>query len=238
MNSRTVSRAQQAAVSGSLSLQGLAPGQYTLEIDARYFDVDGRIASMDAWGIERQLLSLPGLFGVDSLRELADDVDLSELTEEQRKRVRHVIAENARVRATVELLEDNERSTGGDHDARIRAIGDLLVVHASPRSIYDKAGGPHNTAAEATAAYAGTGAAAIAFGHYHVSFVRPMPFALLLNVASVGIPVDRQPLAAYTVLTATADGWIVEQRRVPYDVDEERRVADATGMPRWEPDPT
>ena len=116
--------------------------------------------------------------------------------------------------------------------------GDLLVVHASPRSVYEKAGGPHNTAAEATAAYAGTGAAAIAFGHYHVSFVRPMPFALLLNVASVGIPVDRQPLAAYTVLTATADGWVVEQRRVPYDAEEERRVAAALGMPRWEPDPT
>jgi hypothetical protein len=116
--------------------------------------------------------------------------------------------------------------------------GDLLVVHASPRSVYEKAGGPHNTAAETTAAYGGAGAAAIAFGHYHVSFVRPMPFALLLNVASVGIPVDRQPLAAYTVLTATAEGFVVEQRRVPYDAEEERRVAAAVGMPRWEPDPT
>jgi predicted phosphodiesterase len=115
--------------------------------------------------------------------------------------------------------------------------GDLLVVHASPRSVYDKCGGPHNTTAEATAAYTGTGATAIAFGHYHVSFVRPMPFALLVNVASVGIPIDRQPLAAYTILTATADGWVVEQRRVPYDVDEEQRVAAAVGMPRWEPDP-
>lgn len=116
--------------------------------------------------------------------------------------------------------------------------GDLLVVHASPRSVYDKAGGPHNTADEATAAYSRTGAAAIAFGHYHVSFVRPMPFALLMNVASVGIPVDRQPLAAYTVLTAAADGWVIEQRRVPYDAGEERRIAAAVGMPRWEPDRT
>jgi len=116
--------------------------------------------------------------------------------------------------------------------------GDLLVVHASPRSVYDRCGGPHNTAAEAAAAYGGTGAGAIAFGHYHVSFVRPTPFALLINVASVGIPTDRQPLAAYTVLTATAEGWVVEQRRVPYDADEERRVAETAGMPRWEPDPT
>src|SRR5262245_48156140 len=40
--------------------------------------------------------------------------------------------------------------------------GDLLVVHASPRSVYEKAGGPHNSVAEAKAAYDGTGAAAIA----------------------------------------------------------------------------
>ncbi|MBI3970038.1 MAG: metallophosphoesterase family protein [Chloroflexi bacterium] len=66
--------------------------------------------------------------------------------------------------------------------------GDLLVVHSSPRSLDDRCGGPHNTAAEVAAAYAGTGASAIAFGHYHRSFVRPMPFALLINVASVGLP--------------------------------------------------
>jgi hypothetical protein len=114
--------------------------------------------------------------------------------------------------------------------------GDLLVVHSSPRSVYDKAGGPHNSAAEAIAAYAGTGAGAIAFGLYHVSFVRPMPFALLVNVASVGSPVDRRPLAAYTALTARPDGWVVEQRRVPYDAEEERRIAAAVGMPRWGPD--
>ncbi|MBX6771962.1 MAG: metallophosphoesterase family protein [Chloroflexi bacterium] len=116
--------------------------------------------------------------------------------------------------------------------------GDLLVVHASPRAIDDRAGGAHNTAAEVTAAYAGTGASAIAFGHYHRSFVRPMPFALLINVASVGLPFDHRPLAAYTILTATADGWIVEQRSVPYDAAEERAAAEATGMPPWVPDHT
>ncbi len=39
----------------------------TLALDARYFDLDRRIAMMDDWGVRRQLLSLPGLFGVDSL---------------------------------------------------------------------------------------------------------------------------------------------------------------------------
>ena len=114
--------------------------------------------------------------------------------------------------------------------------GDLLVVHSSPRDVDDRCGAPHNTAADVTAAYAGTGAAAIAFGHYHQSFVRPMPFALLLNVASVGLPVDRRPLAAYTILTATPDGWVVEQRRVPYDAAEEARAAGESGLPPWVPD--
>lgn len=115
--------------------------------------------------------------------------------------------------------------------------GDLLVVHASPRSIDDRCGGVHNTAEEVAAAYGGTGAAAIAFGHYHRAFVRPTPFALLINVASVGLPVDKRPLAAYTILTATSEGWIIEQRNVPYDLAEEAAAAAATGLPPWVRDP-
>jgi predicted phosphodiesterase len=113
--------------------------------------------------------------------------------------------------------------------------GDLLVVHASPRDLDDRAGGPHNTALEVEAAYAGTGASAIAFGHWHQSFVRPTPFALLVNVASVSIPLDGRSLAAYTLLTATLDGWIVEQRRVPYDADEVKRAERERAMPEWRP---
>lgn len=115
--------------------------------------------------------------------------------------------------------------------------GDLLVVHASPRAIDDRAGGTHNTAAEVLEAYGGTGAAVIAFGHYHRSFVRTTPFALLINVASVGLPVDQRPLASYTILTATGDGLIVEQRKAPYDLSEETDAAAHNGMPPWSMDP-
>ena len=113
--------------------------------------------------------------------------------------------------------------------------GDLLVVHASPRSLSERAGGVRNTLAEVTAAYSGTGAAAIAFGHYHRSFVRVTPFALLMNVASVGLPPDNRPLANYTVVTASADGWIVEQHQVPYEWRVEEAVAQARGLPPWQP---
>ncbi len=114
--------------------------------------------------------------------------------------------------------------------------GELLVVHSSPRGTRDLSGGPHNSVAEVTAAYSGTGASAIAFGHYHHSFVRPMPFTLLVNVASVGLPLDGQSLSAYTILSAVDGGWLVEQRRVPFEASAEEAAARARGLPPWEPD--
>jgi putative phosphoesterase len=116
------------------------------------------------------------------------------------------------------------------------SAGDLLVVHSSPRSTTDQCGAPHNTLAEVRQAYSGTGANAIAFGHWHAAFVRQTPFALLVNVASVGLPLDRQARAAFTILTATDDGeWLVEQQRVAYDQAEEQAAAIARGQPAWVP---
>jgi predicted phosphodiesterase len=115
--------------------------------------------------------------------------------------------------------------------------GELLVVHATPRSVHERTADLETPASVLERCYGGTGAAAIAFGHYHRAFVRPTPLALLLDVASVGLPHDGMPLASYTVLTATAGGWAVEQRRLPYDAEEERAAAQSTGMPVWGPDP-
>ena len=114
--------------------------------------------------------------------------------------------------------------------------GDLLVVHSSPRGTRDRCGAPHNPAAEVAAAYGDTGAAAIAFGHWHASFVRIMPFGVLINVASVGLPLDGLPLASYTIVTASESGWTVEQRRVPFEEALEARAAAQTGKPPWAPD--
>jgi predicted phosphodiesterase len=140
------------------------------------------------------------------------------------------------------------KQVGGEILARLAALpfearlqtpaGELLVVHSSPRGTSDRRGGPHNSAAEMMEGYGGTGANAIAFGHYHSSFVRPMPWGLLINVASVGLPLRRDTLAAYTVLTATGEGWVIEQRHVAYDPEEEGRAAAAAGMPPWEAEPS
>ncbi|SDS40894.1 galactokinase [Brevibacterium siliguriense] len=118
-----------------LDCRDLSARQIPFDLDAeglRLLVIDSKVShshSESGYGARRKTCEeSAAIFGVDSLRELADDVDLGELTDEQRKRVRHVISENARVRATVELLADNERSTVADHDDRIRAIGDLLVA--------------------------------------------------------------------------------------------------------------
>jgi predicted phosphodiesterase len=115
--------------------------------------------------------------------------------------------------------------------------GDLLVVHATPRDVDAHTADPDTPLAAVETAYGGTGAAAIAFGHYHRAFVRPTPFALLVDVASVGLPRDGRPLATYTLLTATPDGSSAEQRYAPYDPDEERAAARSAGMPVWRPNP-
>jgi len=114
--------------------------------------------------------------------------------------------------------------------------GDLLIVHASPRSIHDRAGAAHNTSTEVFAAYGGTGAEVIAFGHYHRHFVRQTPFGLLINVASVGLPLDSRPIACYTVLTARRDDWLVEQHEVLYDPSPEEAEGARRGLPAWVPD--
>ena len=39
----------------------------TLMLSDAYYDMDARLVHMDGLGVKRQILSLPGLFGVDSL---------------------------------------------------------------------------------------------------------------------------------------------------------------------------
>ena len=98
------------------------------------------------------------------------------------------------------------------------------------------AAAPATPLAELREKYAPAGAAAVAFGHSHRSFVRPTPFGLLVNVASVGLPKDQPPLAAYPILTATPEGGIVEQRRAVYDAAAEPAASMAAGLPEWLPD--
>ena len=72
----------------------------------------------------------------------------------------------------------------------------------------------------------------LAFGHVHVPSVRLWRGRLLVNVASVGLPMDGDPRAAYSVMTWAGGGWSVSQYRVEYDVQRVARLMRRNGLPR------
>lgn len=107
---------------------------------------------------------------------------------------------------------------------------DLLIVHASMHDRAGRAAAPATDSATLHAWYGGASARVIAFGHWHEAFVRQWEEGTLINVASVSLPKDGLPLAAYSMLTWDG-GWLIEQFRVPYDVAEEEAAASAAGLP-------
>ncbi len=109
---------------------------------------------------------------------------------------------------------------------------DLLIVHASPSDfLHGYAADPGMTDEQLRDCYGGANARVIAFGHYHQPFAREWDEGLLVNVASVSLPKDGQPLAAYSILEWAGDDWSVEQYRVPYDTAAEQAALKASGIP-------
>jgi predicted phosphodiesterase len=107
---------------------------------------------------------------------------------------------------------------------------DLLILHAN---LHGTTGWAFNaTMAEEDIArlYGGADARVICCGHYHGAAVRRWGETTLVNVASVSIPHDNQPLAGYTILDW--DGaWRVAQYRVPYDTAAEERAFATSAIP-------
>jgi predicted phosphodiesterase len=110
---------------------------------------------------------------------------------------------------------------------------DLLIVHASTRNpLRGHAATLETPPEELRQLYGGANARVIAFGHYHDPFIRGWDEGTLVNVASVSLPKDEQPLASYSILTwQNSGGWTIEQHRVPYDVGEERAALAVSGIP-------
>ena len=101
---------------------------------------------------------------------------------------------------------------------------DLLVVHANPRDM-EQAIRQRSTDAELDELLLVDGREpswrALAFGHIHTPFVRTWHERLLVNVSSVGLPMDGDQRSAYAILTWERDSrgagaWRAEHRRVAY----------------------
>lgn len=122
---------------------------------------------------------------------------------------------------------------------RIAAPGapgnDLLVVHANPRNL-EQALMPRASDAELDRLLLEDGAEpswrALAFGHVHVPYVRTWRGRLLVNVASVGLPMDGDPRAAYAILTWAGGAWHAEHHRVLYRTAIVAHEMRTLGLPR------
>jgi predicted phosphodiesterase len=106
---------------------------------------------------------------------------------------------------------------------------ELLVVHANPRDL-EGAIKPDSADALIRPWFDGVTAEVVAFGHYHVPFVRQLDQWTLLDVASVGLPRDGDQRAVYATLTWDG-GWQIEHHRVAFDIEAVARDYAAVGYP-------
>lgn len=122
------------------------------------------------------------------------------------------------------------RSYAFEHRVDGGAHGDLLLVHANPRDM-EQALEPNAPEALVHRWVDGCRAKVLAFGHLHVAYQRRVGDVLLVDVASVGNPRDRDPRPAYGLFTLGADGWKVELRRVDYPLMQAAHDFRAQGVP-------
>ncbi len=69
-------------------------------------------------------------------------------------------------------------------------------------------------------------------GHSHLQYAVEVGGTLFLNPGSCGLPLDHQPGAPYTLLRYESGRFQVEERRVPYDVEE--TIAAARNSPAYQ----
>jgi len=97
-----------------------------------------------------------------------------------------------------------------------------LVVHGSPRHAREGLLA-EDSQAELAARYAGEDCLIAFSGHTHRPLIRQTPDRTIVNVGSVGLPLDGDPRAAYALIERDPGRppgrWRVEIRRVAYDLD-------------------
>ena len=111
--------------------------------------------------------------------------------------------------------------------------GDLVVVHATPWSISDVVP-PDAPEPVVRRVFADTAAAAVAYGHIHIAYVRELGDKLLVNPGSVGLPFDGDQRASYATLSVEGDRWRAALRRVQYDTAAAIEALRRSGNPEAE----
>ncbi len=109
----------------------------------------------------------------------------------------------------------------------------LTIAHATPWSAYVTVL-PNAPEADARKMLVEPRAACTAYGHIHHAYRREVGDGLLTSVGSVGAPMDGDWRAAYVVLTNDGQGWDVEFRRVPYDIEAAQASLRSSSIPERE----
>ena len=124
-------------------------------------------------------------------------------------------------------------------EIRFDAAHSLLCFHGSPRSNTDMILAT-TPAAELDAMLTGFVATVMAGGHSHVQMVRRHNRMMLVNVGSVGEPLEQMPIkettrilpwAEYTIISWVEGVLGIEARRVPIDLEAVRETMVRSDMP-------
>jgi predicted phosphodiesterase len=112
---------------------------------------------------------------------------------------------------------------------------DLLVVHANPHNLVDKLD-PEASDWEVREIIGDTRAAAIAFGHIHICYVRELDGTLLVDVSAVGNPKDDDLRCKYGILTWDEEtrSWQAELRKLDYPLEATAAQILASDLPEPE----
>ena len=147
--------------------------------------------------------------------------------------------------------DDRELLRKATPDLRVEINGSgLMFFHGSPRS-YNEPILAATPTEELTHMLHRLDAPIMVLGHTHVQMVRRLPFTLIVNPGSVGLPFLEWPVAAarvsrwaeYGILDFDEDGTVsVELHRTPYDAQAVIDYTNASGVPHaewwtdcWEP---
>jgi len=152
---------------------------------------------------------------------VADYLNWSRLMGDSSRRVAVLSDVHGNLPALLGVLWDlDELGIVENVSAQLTLDRSTVVVHGSPRHVRD-AVLVRKTDAELEAMFAGDPSRLEFMGHAHRPLVRDLPTRRLVNVGSVGPPLDGDARASYVVPTRRGVGdWSVEVRRIPFDVDD------------------
>jgi predicted phosphodiesterase len=169
------------------------------------------------------------------LVEMARDGDYQLSNTDERQR--HTPALQLFDRWALDRMTSDQVDYLADLPLRIDIVGPdsarLTIAHATPWSAHVTVL-PEAPEADARRMLDEPRAACTAYGHIHHQYRRSVGNGLLTSVGSVGAPMDGDWRAAYVVLTNEGQGWDVEFRRVPYDIEAAQASLLASTLPERE----